>query len=169
MGIFDFFKKKKKSNNNLDISDLIKNDLIKVPEVKYDQIEINRDQLNEYIKESSENNKLLQTLPEKDFPSLGGRIVGYHPYPKNFISNMYAVVEYPIIGEVQKSFVVNCSSIARTKIGYLLLPTKGTWILFKDFGEIKDVDGKARSYGLATLVMSQSVFDMFSKAAKMKK
>ena len=95
MGIFDIFKKKKKKKDkkNLDVTDLIKNDLIKVPEVKYDKIKINDDQLNEYVKDSGDNNKLIRTLPENDFPSLGGKIVGYHPHPKNFISSMYAVVE----------------------------------------------------------------------------
>lgn len=168
MGLFDIFKKKK-NKKNLDISDLIKNDLIKVPEVKFDKIRINDDQLNEYVKDSGDNNKLLRTLPEKDFPSLGGKIVGYHPHPKNFVTSMYAVVEYPIIGEVQKSFVVNCSGIAKTQLGHLLLPKKGTWILFKDLGEMKDIDEKSRSYGLADLVMSQSLFDMFSRAAKQKR
>ena len=168
MGLFDIFKKKK-NKKNLDISDLIKNDLIKVPEVKFDKIDMNSAELDEYVKDSRDNSKLLKTLPEKDFPSLGGKIVGYHPHPKNFVTSMYAVVEYPIIGEVQKSFVVNCSGIAKTQLGHLLLPKKGTWILFKDLGEMKDTDEESRSYGLATLVMSQSLFDMFSKAAKQKK
>ena len=171
MGIFDIFKKKKKKKDkkNLDVTDLIKNDLIKVPEVKYDKIKINDDKLNEYVKDSGDNNKLIRTLPENDFPSLGGKIVGYHPHPKNFISSMYAVVEYPIIGEVEKSFAVNCSGIAKTQLGYLLMPKKGTWILFKDLGEMKDTDEVARSYGVATLVMDQKLFDMFSRAAKLKK
>ena len=82
---------------------------------------------------------------------------------------MYAVVEYPIIGEVEKSFAVNCSGIAKTQLGYLLMPKKGTWILFKDLGEMKDTDEVARSYGVATLVMDQKLFDMFSRAAKLKK
>ena len=107
MDIFDIFKKKKKKQNkkNLDVTDLIKNDLIKVPEVKYDKIKINDDQLNEYVKDSGDNNKLLRTLPENDFPSLGGKIVGYHPHPKNFISLIVKQINRPdLLESVYKRF-----------------------------------------------------------------
>lgn len=170
MGIFDFFKKKKKNNTkNLDIKDLIKNDLIKVPEVKFNKIDMNGNQLNDYIKDTSNNNALIKTLPKKDFPPLWGKIVGYHPYPKDFISSMYAVVNYPVIGDVQKSFVINCSGIAKPEINHLLLPGEGTWISFIDLGENKNTDGEIRSYGLATLIIDQKTFDMISKVAKMRR
>ena len=169
MGIFDFFKKRKKNNKNINITDLIKNDLIKVPEIKFDKIDMNSDQLNDYIKDTSKNSKLLRTLPERDFPSLGGKIVGYHPYPKDFITSMYAVVNYPIIGQVQQSFVVNCSGIAKLESNHLLLPAEGTWILFKDLGENKNTNGEIRSYGLATLVMDQKLYDLLLQGSKLKK
>ena len=169
MGIFDFLKKKKKSNNNIDISYLVKNNLVKVPEVKFNKIAMNGDQLNDYIKDTSKNSALLKTLPKKDFPEIWGKIVGYHPYPKDFITSMYAIVNHPVIGEVQKSFVVNCSGIAELESNHLLLPVEGTWISFKDLGENKNTNGEIRFYGLATLVIDQKIFDMILKVSKIKK
>ena len=107
MGIFDIFKKKSKASSPNNILDQLASGKIKVPKEKLHKIKITHEEFIEYSNDRHKNHKTLETLPKKDYPTLGGRIVGYHPNPKDIITRVMAVVEFPIVGKTQKTFVVN--------------------------------------------------------------
>ena len=170
MGIFDIFKKKSKASSPNNILDQLASGKIKVPKEKLHKIKITHEEFIEYSNDRHKNHKTLETLPKKDYPTLGGRIVGYHPNPKDIITRLMAVVEFPIVGKTQKTFVVNCTALGRNPTtGTLTYPAEGSWIMFQEIGEGKDDDGKTRSYGIASMVISQGFISMIEKASKLKK
>ena len=167
MGIFDIFKKKTKASSSDNILKQLAK--IKIPKEKLHKIKITHKEFLEYSNDRHNNHKTLEALP-KDFPTLGGRIVGYHPNPKDIITRLMAVVEFPIIGKTTKTFVVNCTTLGRNPTtDTLTYPAEGTWIMFQEIGEGKDDDGKTRSYGIASIVISQGFYNMVEKASKLKK
>ena len=170
MGIFDIFKKKSKASSPNNILDQLASGKIKVPKEKLHKIKITHEEFIEYSNDRHKNHKTLETLPKKDYPTLGGRIVGYHPNPKDIITRLMAIVEFPIVGKTQKTFVVNCTALGRNPTtGTLTYPAEGSWIMFQEIGEGKDDDGKTRSYGIASMVISQGFISMIEKASKLKK
>jgi len=167
MGLFDFLKKKKAPKPKIPDIDLSK---VKVPKEKLYTMKVTSEQIQAFTNDRDKNDKLLKTLPKDQFPSLGGKIVGYSPHPQDFLSKFFAVVEYPIIGKPQQTFVVNCTALIKlTTIGKISYPAEGTWIMFKNLGEQKDTDGELRSYGIATIVFSQSLFKAMMSLGKKKK
>ena len=170
MGLFDLFKKKTKTSTNNNILKLLTKGEIKVPKEKLNKIKITHEEFIEYSNDKHKNHKTLETLPEKDHPTLGGKIVGYHPNPKDIITKLMAVVEFPIIGETQKTYAVNCTALGRNPTtGTLTYPAEGTWIMFQEIGEGKDDDGKTRSYGIASMVISEGFINMIQKASNSKR
>ncbi|RZO90401.1 MAG: hypothetical protein EVA56_03705 [alpha proteobacterium HIMB114] len=169
MGLFDIFKKTQAISSN-NIFDQLASDKIKVPKEKLHKIKITHEEFMEYSNDRHENFKITEKLSKTDYPPLGGRIVGYYPNPKDIITRLMAVVEYPIIGETQKTFVVNCSPLGKNPTtGTLTYPAEGSWIMFQEIGEDKDHDGKTRSYGIASIVLTESFIKMIEKLAKSKK
>lgn len=167
MGLFDFLKTKKAPKKKTPSIDLSK---VKVPKEKSLTMNVTIDEVQAYTNDRDKNDELLKTLPNDQYPSLGGKIVSYHPNPRDFLSNFFAVVEFPLVGKPQKTFVVNCTALIKSKThGKISYPAEGTWIMFKDLGEQEDTDGKLRSYGIATVVFSQSLFKTIMSMSKKKK
>jgi len=170
MGLFHIFKKKEKTSSSDNILKQLADNKIKIPKEKLHKIEITHEEFLQYSNDRHKNHRTLETLPKEDFPTLGGKIIGYHPYPKDIVTRLMAIVEFPIIGETQKTFVVNCTALGRNPTTSMLTyPAEGTWIMFQEIGEGKDDDGKTRSYGIASMVISQEFYNMVEKASKLKK
>ena len=109
MGIFDIFKKKSKASSPNNILDQLASGKIKVPKEKLHKIKITHEEFIEYSNDRHKNHKTLETLPKKDYPTLGGRIVGYHPNPKDIITKLMAVVGF-WFGWVSIPFTIFISS-----------------------------------------------------------
>ena len=153
MGLFDIFKKRK--SDLVEIIDLLAKNKIIIPKVKLDTLQITQEEFYEYSEAHHKNFKATRLLDEKNQPTLVGVIVGYHPYPKNIATRLTAVVEWPAYEKSEKTFVVDCTFLAKNPTSRTLTyPTEGTWIDFRETGEAEDTDGKTRTYGIA-----ESIFD----------
>ena len=147
------FKKKKLP----DVIEIVKSG-IKMPKAKY-TIKMSSEQFGEFSSAHNENFKTTEMLSQKNYKSLIGKIVGYHPSPKDIKTALTAVVEWPVYKKSERNYVVDCTLACRTsgsdRVSY---PIEGTWIHFREVGEAKDTDGQTRLYGLAeTIFMPESV------------
>jgi len=171
MGVFDIFKKKKSSDDEF-INSLARSE-IKVPKEKLHKIKITHKQFLEYSEDRHKNFKTTELLSKKDQvgdPPMVGVIVGYHPHPKDIVTTLTAIVEWPVLKQTEKTFVVNCTCLGRTPTtNNLTYPAEGTWIFFRKIGEGKDEDGKMRTYGIAETVFSPGFYEMIKKGLNKKK
>ena len=129
----------------------------------------------EYSEDRHKNFKTTELLSKKDQagdPPMLGIIVGYHPFPKDIVTTLMAVVEWPILSKTKKTFTVNCTMLGKTPTATndtLTYPGEGTWIFFREISEGKDDDGKTQAYGIAETVFSPEFYEMLKKVQKRKK
>jgi hypothetical protein len=161
--IFNFFKKEE--SDLVKIITLIKSGNLQEPKKKDKTIKLSREEFILYSNHRHEIFKTTEMLPEDKHPSLYGVIVGYHPYPKDIITALTAVVEWPCYEKSKKTFVVDCSLLARGSSPNLTYPGEGTWIIFRELGKTKDADGTIRAYGMADTVFSSQLINIALKAS----
>lgn len=101
---------------------------MKAPKAKDNIIKLTQEEFRNYSDKHHENFKFTETLPKDKYPTLIGKIEGYHPYTKDLGSLLMAVVEWPVYKKVERTFVVDCTLIAKTSGGSLTYPGEGTWI-----------------------------------------
>ena len=166
--IFNFFKKKKKiTSDPIEIISRIESGQLKSPKVSDNIIKLSQEEFRNYSDKHHENFKFTETLKDK-YPTLIGKIEGYHPYAKDLGSSLMAVVVWPVYKKVERTFVVDCTLLAKTSGGTLTYPGEGTWIFFRELGEQKDTDGILRTYGIAETIFSEQLIQLALKEYKKK-
>lgn len=166
--IFNFFKKEKKKSDTIEIVSRIESGQLKAPKAKDNIIKLTQEEFRNYSDKHHENFKFTETLPKDKYPTLIGKIEGYHPYAKDLGSLLMAVVEWPVYKKVERTFVVDCTLIAKTSGNNLTYPGEGTWIFFRELGKQKDTDGILRTYGIAETVFTEQLIQLALKEYKKK-
>ena len=166
--IFNFFKKKKKlTSDPIEIISRIESGQLKSPKVSDNIIKLTQEEFRNYSDKHHENFKFTETLKDK-YPTLIGKIKGYHPYAKDLGSLLMAVVEWPVYKKAERTFVVDCTLLAKTSGNNLTYPGEGTWIFFRELGEKKDTDGILRTYGIAETIFTEQLIQLALKEYKKK-
>ena len=166
--IFNFLKKDKKKSDTIEIISRIESGQLKAPKVNDNIIKLTYEESLKYHNKHTENFKFTESLPKDKYPTLIGKIEGYHPYAKDIGSLLMAVVEWPVYKKVERTFVVDCTLLGKSSGSNLTCPGESTWIFFRELGEQKDTDGILRTYGIAETIFTEQLIQLALKEYKKK-
>ena len=168
MGLFDIFKKKKtkKIDELHKILDLIVKKELIFPDSKFETLKIDITQSVEFVEKANEAHDTLDKI-RNSHPLLVGVIKGYHPYPGNALM---AVVEWPVYEKSKKTYVTDCVLVSeKTDSKTILLPAPGSWIYFRELGEMTDEKDKInRNYAIAETHLSKELLNTIIKKNNLK-
>ena len=166
--IFNFFKKKKKTSDTIEIISRIESGQLKSPKVRDNIIKLTQEEFHKYSDKHHENFKFIEALSKDKYPTLIGVIRGYHPYAKDVGSLLMAVVEWPVYKKAERTFVVDCTLLGKSSGSNLTYPGESTWIFFRELVKQKDTDGILRTYGIAETIFTEQLIQLALKEYKKK-